>query len=77
MQQTKTLKTYQVFANVQLPISINVEASNENEAKAIAQYQLYDFNIVHSNLTLIKATGESISPVVHDCHIDVDEVLED
>ena len=74
---TNTKKQYEVFATAQLPISIELEASNENEAKAIAQYQLHELSIQKADLKLTKCNEQVITPKVHDFDIDVETVFED
>lgn len=74
---TTTKNQYEVFATIQLPISIKVEANNENEAKAIGQYQLHEMAIQQALLTLVNHNGQVISPNVHDFEIDVENIFED
>lgn len=74
---TTTKNQYEIYATIQLPISINIEATNENEAKAIGQYQLNQLAIKQALLTLINLNGQVITPKVHDFEIDVEHTFED
>lgn len=68
---------YEVFATVTIPVSVSIYAKNENEAIKVANTILSQDNMITSELSLINATGEKISPTTHDLLIKIDDVIKD
>lgn len=69
LYQVQPKQTHKVYAIVNMPIVIEVEAASQEEAEMIAQYQLNDMDIKKVTLFAEKVTGEIISPKVCDIHI--------
>lgn len=68
---------YDVFAKVTLPVSFEVEASDEKEALDNIQQVINDLNVLEAILTFIRLDGKRFSPYVHDWEIEFEEAIED
>lgn len=70
-------KKYTVTASIQMPVTLKIEATNQDDANLIGCYQLNDMLTQQAYLTLMMLNGDMVVPRVGDIFIEVEEVLED
>lgn len=71
------VKNFEVFGTIELPFSFQILAESSNQAKAIAQYQLFEENLSQVLLNLKDINGNVLQLKIHDWNIDVEDVFED
>ncbi|APH05861.1 hypothetical protein [Bacillus weihaiensis] len=74
--KTKNNQKYEVFGTINLPISIEVECSNMEEAIYHAQVKLDELGIKAIKLQITTINEQLITPKVHDFEVQVERAFE-
>lgn len=71
----KNNQKYEVFATVTIPVSVSIQAKNENEALEKGQIMLSQDDFIDSKLSLIDSKGDILSLKTHDLIINVNQAI--
>lgn len=71
----KTNQNYEVFATVTIPVSVSIQAKNENEALEKGQIMLSQDDFIDSKLSLIDSRRNILSLKTHDLIINVNQAI--